>query len=161
MRAEELYLEGELAIKNGNYIEAKNAFENALMDDPEFAPAHNSLGWIYKSQFDDYEKAIKHFNACIHFFPEYPYSYYNLVDVYINMDDWASAKKILELSYKTRTGQKSKISYHYGRISELTGNFEEALNHYKKALLLTINNELVEDYKKDIERCRYKIEIGK
>lgn len=55
-RIEELYLEGENAIKNGNILEAKQFFETILLDDPQCYYAHNSLGWIYKSHFDDYEK---------------------------------------------------------------------------------------------------------
>ena len=159
MRVEELFLEGEDAIKNGNYIAAKIAFENALMEDHEYAPAHNSLGWLYKSQFDDYEKAINHFNASISYAPGYPHSYLNLVDVFILKDDWDAAKKILKKASKIGTVHKAKIEYNLGRICELTADLTNAIEHYKKALLHTINNDLVEDYKKDMERCRYKLEL--
>jgi hypothetical protein len=43
-RIEELYLEGENAIKNGNMIEAKQHYEAILLDDPQCYYAHNSLG---------------------------------------------------------------------------------------------------------------------
>ena len=59
---EELYLEAEADIKNNNYAEAFKKYESILYDEPSSAPAHNSLGWLYKTQLDDYGKAENHFH---------------------------------------------------------------------------------------------------
>ena len=54
---EELYLQSEQAIKDGDLIRAKGLIEHMLMEDPRSAIAHNSMGWFYRVQFEDYEKA--------------------------------------------------------------------------------------------------------
>ena len=41
---EELYLEAEADIKNNNYAEVFKKYESILYDEPDSAPAHNSLG---------------------------------------------------------------------------------------------------------------------
>ena len=48
IHSEELYLEAEADIKNNNYAEAFKKFESILYEEPDSAPAHNSLGWLYK-----------------------------------------------------------------------------------------------------------------
>ena len=61
--SEELYLEAEADIKNNNYAEAFKKYESILYEEPDSAPAHNSMGWLYKTQFDDYAKAENHFST--------------------------------------------------------------------------------------------------
>ena len=63
--SEELYLEAEADIKNNHYADAFKKYESILYDEPDSAPAHNSLGWLYKTQFDDYAKAENHFLTAI------------------------------------------------------------------------------------------------
>ena len=53
--SEELYLEAEADIKNNNYAEAFKKYESILYEEPDSAPAHNSMGWLYKTQFDGAE----------------------------------------------------------------------------------------------------------
>jgi len=45
-------------------------------------------------------------------------------------------------------------------LSELEGNFSDAVGYYKKSILLTINDERIEELRKCIERCEYKIGLG-
>src|SRR5580692_531241 len=74
---EELYLEAEADIKNNNYAEAFKKYENILYDEPDSAPAHNSMGWLYKTQFDDYAKAENHFLTAIKCDSFYPHAYFH------------------------------------------------------------------------------------
>ena len=53
MNIEELFLEAEADIKKNAHVDALRKYETILYDEPNHAPTHNSLGWIYKTQFDD------------------------------------------------------------------------------------------------------------
>ena len=64
-KVEQLYLEAEADIRNSNYHEAFEKYETILYEEPGYAPAHNSMGWIYKNQFDNYAKAENHSKASI------------------------------------------------------------------------------------------------
>ena len=76
--SEELYLEAEADIKNNNYSEAFKKYESILYEEPDSAPAHNSMGWLYKTQFDDYAKAENHFQTAVKCDPLYPHSYFHI-----------------------------------------------------------------------------------
>jgi tetratricopeptide (TPR) repeat protein len=70
--SEELYLEAEADIKNNNYAEAFKKYESILYEEPDSAQAHNSMGWLYKTQFDDYAKAENHFQTASNAIPYIP-----------------------------------------------------------------------------------------
>jgi hypothetical protein len=44
-------------------------------------------------------------------------------------------------------------------VAELRGQYHEAIDWYRKALLQTMNNEKVKDYQADIDRCSTKMNI--
>src|ERR1700760_1515716 len=112
--SEELYLEAEADIKNNNYAEAFKKYESILYDEPASAPAHNSLGWLYKTQFDDYVKAENHFLTAMR-------------------GDELNAH--LEKCLKVRTIEKSWVYGRYALIEEQKLNFDKAIYFFEKAIL--------------------------
>ncbi|MFL9482083.1 tetratricopeptide repeat protein [Chitinophagaceae bacterium LWZ2-11] len=156
---EQLYLEAEADIRNNNYHEAFQKHLSIVYDEPDFAPSHNSLGWIYKTQFDDYEKAITHFKAAIRCNPLYPHPYFHLAGTYIDLDRFNDVLDHLAKCIKIATIDKGWVYYRYGMIDEIKGHYEDAIKNYERAILHTMNNDKLSDYKIDIERCRTKLEI--
>ncbi|MFY7965077.1 MAG: tetratricopeptide repeat protein [Chitinophagaceae bacterium] len=160
-KVEQLYLEAEADIRNTNYHEAFEKYETILYEEPGFAPAHNSMGWIYKTQFDNYAKAENHFKAAIQADPLYPHPYFHLSTIYFDLDKFDALKSHLEKCLNVTTVEKAWIYYRFGMIEETLANYNEAILLYKKAITNSFNNEKIADYKADIERCNTKIEIGK
>ena len=74
---EELYLEAEADIKNDNYVEAFRKYESILSEEPTHGPTLNSLGWLNKTQIENYKKAESYYLACIKTNPSYPHAYQN------------------------------------------------------------------------------------
>ncbi len=83
---EELYLEAEADIRNSNYVDALKKYETILMDEPDNGPTLNSLGWLYKTQLEDYTKAETFYLACIKCSPLYPYAYNNYATLLMDKD---------------------------------------------------------------------------
>lgn len=158
-RMEELYLEGENAIRNGNYVEAKQHYETILSDDPRCYYAHNSLGWIYKTQFDDYEKAENHYRAAIKFGPAFPYAYYNLIYLLTEQERFDELEAFMQNCLQIAILDKSLIYYRRGVLAEFRENFTDAIEQYKRAIKRCLNDEKIEDYKKYIARCEYKLTL--
>ena len=156
---EELYLEAEADIKNNNYAEAFKKYESILYDEPASAPAHNSLGWLYKTQFDDYIKAENHFSTAMKSDPLYPHPYFHLAALLMDMERWEELGKHLEKCLKVRTIEKSWVYGRYALIEEVKLNFEKAIYFFEKAILSSQNDEKIKDYKQDIERCEMKTGI--
>jgi tetratricopeptide (TPR) repeat protein len=159
-KIEQIYLEAEADVRNNNYHEAFEKYETILYEEPGFAPAHNSMGWIHKTQFDNYTKAENHFKAAIKADPLYPHPYFHLSTIYFDLDKFDLLKAHLERCLTIATVEKAWIHYRFGMIEETLSKYPEAIAFYKKAILNSFNNEKITEYKADIERCQTKQEIN-
>jgi tetratricopeptide (TPR) repeat protein len=158
--SEELYLEAEADIKNNNYAEAFKKYESILYEEPDSAPAHNSLGWLYKTQFDDYMKAENHFQTAIRCDPMYPHSYFHIAALLMDMERFDELSLHLERCQRIRTIDKSWVYGRYALSEELRQNFDKAVFYFEKAILASQNDEKIKDYRNDIERVEMKREIA-
>lgn len=59
--------------------EAKESFENAIREDPNFVDAHTNLGVLYADELGNYEKAIEEFEEAVRIDPRSSKAYYNLL----------------------------------------------------------------------------------
>lgn len=159
--SEELYLEAEADIKNNNYAEAFKKYESILYEEPDSAPAHNSLGWLYKTQFDDYAKAENHFLTAIKCDNLYPHSYFHIAALLMDMERFEELGLHLDRCLRIRTIDKSWVFGRYALAEELKLNFDKAIFHFEKAILASQSDEKIKDYRGDIERVEMKMEIHK
>jgi tetratricopeptide (TPR) repeat protein len=159
MNIEELFLEAEADIKKNAHVDALRKYETILYDEPDHAPTHNSLGWIYKTQFDDYKKAEVHFCAAIKSDPNYPHPYFHYAVLLTDMERYDELKKHLDKCLKIPTIEKSWVYYRYAIAEELNMHFDTAINFFERAILNSLNDEKIKEYHIDIERCKKKIEI--
>ncbi len=158
-KVEELYLEAEADIRNNNFLEAFQKYENILYDEPGFAPAHNSMGWIYKSQFENLDKAERHFRAAIKSDPLYPHPYFHLAALLMDMDRYPELEEHLEHCQEVYSIDKSWVFDRFGMMHEINGDLNGAIGNYQKAILSTMNNDKIKEFQADIERCEVKLNI--
>ncbi len=160
-KIEHLYLEAEADIKNNNYHEAFEKYENILYEEPGYAPAHNSMGWIYKTQFENYDKAENHFNAAIQSDSRYPHPYFHLAAMLLDLERFDELTKHLEKCLKVVTIEKAWVFHRYAMAEEIQGRYAEAIKYYQQSIVSTMNNEKIKDYQADIDRCKTKQEVSK
>jgi len=158
-RLEELYLEGEQAIKNGDFVEAMHKLEEMLSEDPQSCRAHNSLGWLYKTQLDEYDRAEMHYKMCLKYAPHYPHAYWNYVYLLTDLERFDEASHLMQKALTVPSVDKPAVHNRLGLIHELQGKFEAAITYFKQAIRLSLNNDFIEDCKRNIERCEYKINL--
>jgi len=159
--SEELYLEAEADIKNNNYAEAFKKYESILYEEPDSAPAHNSMGWLFKTQFDDYVKAENHFLTAMKCDPLYPHSYFHMAALLMDMERFDELSQHLEKCLRIRTIDKSWVYGRYALAEELRLNYAKAIYYFEKAILASQNDEKIKYYRIDIERVEMKTEIAK
>lgn len=160
-KMEELYLEAEADIRNNSYAEAFRKYESILYDEPGNGPTLNSLGWLYKTQIEDFKKAEKFYLACISSSPLYPHAYINYAVLLTDMERYDELARHLEKCLTISTIEKSMVYLRYGIMEELKLNFKEAIAFYEKAILMTLSDEKIKDYQEYITRCKSKTELGK
>lgn len=160
-KMEELYLEAEADIRNNSYVEAFRKYETILYEEPGNAPTLNSLGWLYKTQIEDYKKAEKFYIACMNGNPHYPHAYVNYAILLTDMERFDELSIHLEKCLKISTIEKSMIYVRFAIMEELKLNFKDAISYYEKAILMTLSDEKIKDYQENVNRCKTKMELGK
>lgn len=158
---DELYLEAEADIKNNAFAEAYKKHEAILYEEPHHAPAHNSLGWLYKNQLDDYKRAEVHFLAAMKGDPLYPHPYFHYATLLTDLERYEELQKHLEHCLTIATIEKSWVYNKRAIVDELKLNLQEAIKNYEKAILVCLHEEKIKDYRESIDRCRSKLELSK
>ena len=78
------------------FAEAQALFEQAIRDNPNFAEAHNNLGFTLREQGpQNYAKALQHYNRAIQLKPKMPETYACRGVLFAKMGRKADAEKDL------------------------------------------------------------------
>ena len=156
---EELYLQSEQAIKEGDLIRAKGLIENMLLEDPRSAIAHNSMGWFYRVQFEDYQKAELHYKSAIRFNPDYPHAYWNYANLLMDLERFDELEKLMDRASSLPSLNKAMIFNQLAELREVQGRLDEAVALYKQAIRRSVKNEQIEQFWDSIERCEEKMRL--
>ncbi len=76
------------------------------------------------------------------------------------MERYDELKKHLDSCLTISTIEKSWVYYRYAIAEELNMKFDAAINYFERAILVSVNDEKIKDYRTDIERCTKKIEMA-
>ena len=143
-------------IHEGNCDQGKRLLESGLYDEPGYAKLHSTLAWMYQYFQENVEMAIRHYELAIYFDREYEYAYTNLAFLYFNEKRYDEATDVLVRALATESVDKSFVHEKLGTIAEKRGNYHDALTHYRRALLVCLDNEEITELKQNIKRTRFK-----
>jgi tetratricopeptide (TPR) repeat protein len=92
----EVYNQGVALMRARNFGAAQIKFEQAIRDNPNFAEAHNNLGFTLREQGrQNYSKALEHYNKAIQLKPTMAEAYEDRGVLYAKMGRKAAAEKDL------------------------------------------------------------------
>jgi tetratricopeptide (TPR) repeat protein len=158
---EEIYLEAEADIRNNNFVEAFKKYESILYEEPTNGPTLNSLGWLYKTQLENYSKAESYYKAAIKANPIYPHAHINYATLLADMERFDELLQLLENCLKIATIDKSLVYCRFGFMEELKLKFPEAIKYYERAILSSLYDDKIKDFQQHIDRCNLKLGMGK
>src|SRR6516165_6411006 len=91
-----VYNQGVALMHAKNFAAAQIKFEPAIRDNPNFAEAHNNLGFTLRQQGpQNYSKALEHYNKAIQLKPAMAEAYENRGVLFAKMGRKAAAEKDL------------------------------------------------------------------
>ncbi|HAT66633.1 MAG TPA: hypothetical protein DCS66_18905 [Flavobacteriaceae bacterium] len=158
-KLEELLDQANTDIKNGLYDEATNKLEKIISIDPNFGKAYNHMGYLYEVKFKDYEKGETLYKLCLEKTPMYPSVYYNYAILLSTLGKYDELKELLDQAMNIPGITKSTIYNEYAIMYEQQGKLDEAIEHYRKAGLNTLDKGVLDRAKTSIERCKSKKEL--
>jgi tetratricopeptide (TPR) repeat protein len=158
---EEKYLQAVEEMHYGETPLSLKLLNQILAEDPLFARAHYQIAKLYYYDLRDYQTAGYHFKLCTELEPSFPDVYFHYISllVFLNMTSQvhAVAKKAL-----TVPGVYVSAIYNLmGLCAENNQQWNEALGHYQKGLMLVTSRDKKEEIEENIGRIRFKMEKGK
>lgn len=159
IRLDEWFYEADQNIKEQRYADAMQTLEAIIAESPRYAKAYNHLGWLYETKYRDLKKAEDMYSRCLELEPEYAPVYLNLAVVLSGMNKWTELKKLLAKALQVPGVDKAAVYNEYAIMCELKGEYDKAIDFYKKAIRFTLKDANVDAYYNAIKRCKTKKEI--
>ncbi|AOW77641.1 hypothetical protein A3Q34_12745 [Colwellia sp. PAMC 20917] len=129
-----------LKLLNSNkLIEGRKVLDQILLDTPTNIDAHQlmvKLGFISK----DFNLAEKYLTALIEFQPMSEHYIKLLVDLYSHQNRWKDIS-VLQLGLARKQPENATIQFNCAYYLKLSGEFNNAITFYKKALELGIDDD--------------------
>ena len=158
-KLEEMLHQANNDIKDGFYDEATNKLEKIIDIDPNFGKAYNHLGYLYEVKFKEYDKGETLYKLCLEKSPMYPSVYYNYAILLSTLGKWNELKELLDTAMNIPGITKSAIYNEYAIMYEQQGKLDEAMDHYKKCALNTLDKNTLNRAKDSLDRCKMKKEF--
>ncbi len=124
---------GNALRKTGKTTEAITYFVKALELNPDYFKANLNLALCYQES-RDISKSIKFYNHALSLEPDSELALNNLGSLYISCQQYDLASDLIDKALSIKSNFFDAI-YNRARIYEAKGDFLQAINYYKRALL--------------------------
>jgi tetratricopeptide (TPR) repeat protein len=127
------YREVQSLIKSGDHDGAIDSLEKFLQVNPDYALAHNDLGFLYYGKGDK-EKAVAHYERAVELDPKNITSLKNLADFYYV--ELGRTEDALKIYHRILTEHPDDVEalFAFGHICTSLNRIDDALSFYQKVL---------------------------
>ena len=153
---EKLFFKAVNAFKEGNIIAAADLFSELAAQYPDFGKAHGYLGLLHFDHFKDPLIAEEDFKNAISSSPGFTESYLFYAALLLSQERFAEMNAHLNKVSEIPGVKKNEVYDLFGRMNELMGKYDEAIDFFKKAIKYTFSDEEIVLYEKSIARCNTK-----
>ena len=146
------YVSAQIAIKGNSFEKARDLYQKALEQKPDWALPLNGLGKVYirdDSPFKDSSMAVTYYQKAIEADSKFTWAYVNLSTYYRQKGDLEAAKANMRKALDNCTN-KSSLFIAMGNICTAMDNYYEADWYFKKALEYETDDSKKEKIRKAI-----------
>lgn len=144
------------AVHEGDYLRARKLIDSGLMQEPGYPKLHSTLAWMYHYYQEDKEQAERHYLLAIYFDPENEYAWNGLIELALAHKKYDLLKERLLKARENHQLDEELVYGTLGKIAERQNRFAEAMVYYRKALMVSTDNDQSDELKKDVKRTRRK-----
>lgn len=156
IKSEDLFALADIDIKDGFIERAHNQLENILKTNPSFGKAHNHLGWLNETKYQNFEQAEFHYKKALELSPNYFSTYYNYAILLSTMQRFDELNNLLSKALEIPGINKATIFNEYGIMFENLGEYNKAITYYKDAAKITMSSKSLDKFMESIKRCETK-----
>ncbi len=128
-----------------------------LARQPEHGRAQAMYGKILMLNLKDYQSAEVAFKIGMRHAASYPDLYYDYGELLLRMDKGTESVAVLNKGLEVPGIDKDKIYSLFGKLYERQAKWEDAIEYYTKAILYSLSDLTVVEYRKDVERVKFKM----
>jgi tetratricopeptide (TPR) repeat protein len=154
--AEKLFFKAVSTFREGNIIAAADLFSEIASKYPDFGKAPGYLGLLYFDYLKDPVIAEENFKNAISSSPEFTESYLYYAQLLLSQERFAEMNAHLNKVSEIPGAKKNEVYELFGRLNELMGKYDEAIDFYKKAIKYSFSDEDIVSYEKSMTRCNTK-----
>lgn len=158
-KMDDKFFEADLLIKENKIGEALQMLTEIITEMPDYGRAHNHLGWIYETKYNDYARAEKHYQAALSYSPEYVAIYYNYAILLSTLGRYDELIALLDRAMAIPGINKATIQNEYGIMYEAQGKYNEAIESYRNYIRFLYDNKLIDQAQESIRRCQNKMNL--
>ena len=118
------------------------------------------MGNILQYHLEDHKTAADYYRKAIQYNPTYAAGYLGYADVLIAQEQFAEANAIINQALEITGVRKDIAMYKSGLIMESQGRYDEAIETYRSALLISFSEEEILKCEKGISRCHTKMKYS-
>ena len=146
----------ESAIYDGDYIQAEKYLISGLEDEPGYPKLHYTLGWMNNYHLENEKNAENHYLWTIFFDSDHDSAYKELGRLYLDKRKYQAVKRLMRKAKQSENADREFIFHMLGKVAEAEGNYKDAIQYYKSALMDCLNVNGTNILKQSIKRCRLK-----
>jgi len=156
-RAETLFLRAESLIESAEYAEAKSLLYEVLDIVPDYAKAHNYLGWLSTHILVDYDLAERHLKYGIKFDPLYPASFANYAILLLELNRWEELEIHLNVAIDVPGIDRAHMTALTALVYEVKRDYVLAYRTFEKAEEYSLNADYINHINSDKNRLKMKM----
>ncbi len=122
-----------------------------------YVKAWFELGNIIQYHLEDFNAAAEMYRKAMQLNPAFAPAYLGYADVLFTQEKFAEANAIVNQALEIKGVRKDVALYKSGMIMESQGRYDEAMETYRNALLVSFSDEEIAKCEKGIARCTIKI----
>ncbi len=145
-------------INAGNLRGALAELSDLIRAFPRFAPAYNTLGWLYANPLENPRQAIVCYRRALALDPDYPPVYFNLIVALNTLGLSAEVPALAERALIVPGIDPGKIHHQLGITFELARDYKQAERCYGDAIQATLSVTELESFAVALRRCQDKAE---
>lgn len=143
-------------LKAGRIEDALQDINLLLTRDPESGKAQAMLGHLQFRYYGNPAAAEEAFKKAMRVEGDLPELYLDYGELLLQTGKYTEMVAVLNKATEIPMMPLDRVNRLFGMLYERQARWDEAMDYYTKAILYTLDNDLMDQYEKDLQRCRRK-----